>query len=130
MRTGDSKHTIYSMRCPYFHKKNVVATSGNSFSDYCIPSSSSYCTSVAASLHGHAINCSQSAQEVLLNLLLWWKVSTLFIHLYPSDNLYSLPNFLLLLGWLGTILLFLQLVYLLNKSSRSPDTFVAIYAAL
>jgi hypothetical protein len=31
-----------------------------------------------------------SAQEVLLNLLLWWKVSTLFIHLYPtSDNLYS-----------------------------------------
>jgi hypothetical protein len=31
-----------------------------------------------------------SAQEVLLNPLLWWKVSTLFIHLYlTSDNLYS-----------------------------------------
>jgi hypothetical protein len=31
-----------------------------------------------------------SAQEVLLNLLLWWKVSTLFIDLYQTpDNLYS-----------------------------------------
>jgi hypothetical protein len=31
-----------------------------------------------------------SAQEVLLNPLLWWKVSTLFIDLYRTpDNLYS-----------------------------------------
>ena len=32
-----------------------------------------------------------------------------------------------LLGWLRTILPFLQLVSLLNESSRSPDTFVAIF---
>jgi hypothetical protein len=30
-----------------------------------------------------------SAQEVLLNPLLWWKVSTLFICVYPSDSLHS-----------------------------------------
>jgi hypothetical protein len=29
------------------------------------------------------------AQEVLLNPLLWWKVSTFFMCLYPSDTSYS-----------------------------------------
>jgi hypothetical protein len=75
-----------------------------------------------------------SAQEVLLNPLLWWKVSNLFIYHYPFLR-YSVFRFmplnsLPLLGWLGTILPFLQLVSLSNESSRSPDIFVAIYGAL
>ena len=62
-----------------------------------------------------------TAQEVLLNPLLGWKVraGALFICLNPSDNqLRKMPlNFLQSLGWLRTTLLFLPLVSLLSESS-------------
>ena len=75
-----------------------------------------------------------SAHDVLLDPLLWWKVSTLVRGLRACILLtflfrYMLPNFLPLLGWLGTILPFPQQVSLSNESSQSPATFAAISAA-
>jgi hypothetical protein len=75
-----------------------------------------------------------SAHDVLLDPLLWWKVSTLVRGLGACILLtflfrYMLPNFLPSLGWLGTILPFSQQVALSNESSQSPATFAAISTA-
>jgi len=74
-----------------------------------------------------------SAQQVLLNPLVWWKVHDFIPHLYHFNKLgfrYMLLNSLPLLGWPRTILPFLQLVSRSSETSQNPDTFVAIYAAL
>lgn len=74
-----------------------------------------------------------SLQDILLNPLLWWKVNTYLIYVlsfWCSVSRYMLPNFPFLLGWLGTSLPFLQRASLLNGSSQSLNTFVAVYAAL
>jgi hypothetical protein len=75
-----------------------------------------------------------SAHDVLLDPLLWWKVSTLVRGLGACILLmflfrYMLPNFLPSLGWLGTIFPFLQQVSLSSESFQSPATFAAISAA-
>ena len=70
-----------------------------------------------------------SAQQVLLNPLVWWKVHDFIPHLYHFNKLgfrYMLLNSLPSLGWPRTILPFLQLVSPLSKSSQNPETFVAI----
>ena len=65
------------------------------------------------------------AEDVLLNLLLWWKV-LIPLHQVPQILLnnvirYMLPNSQQLLRWLKTILPFLQLVSLLHMYYRNPD---------
>lgn len=69
---------------------------------------------------------SLSSQEVLLNPLLWWKVSTFsgadFYFLNQSAFRFMPPNSRLSLEWLKIILPFLQLVFLLNEFSQSHDT--------
>jgi hypothetical protein len=80
---------------------------------------------------GH-LNSEPSAQEVLLNPLIWWKVShySIPVSQIPNSVVRSmLPNSQPLPGWPETISPSQQLVLLLSMSSQNPDIYVLTYKA-